>query len=128
VGLLRACQQVDHWNRSRVGAPLRASVNLSSRQLNHRNLCHLIDRALCDSGLPPECLTLELTETGILFDEQAAVASMRELNAMGVRCFIDRPALVFGRRASALNLRPFGHARFRVPGAVCLSASGRMRP
>jgi len=97
--LLQACQQVDHWNRSRAGAPLRASVNLSSRELNHRNLCHMIDRALRDSGLPPECLTLELTETGILFDEQAAVASMRELNAMGVRCFIDD----FGKGYSSLS-------------------------
>jgi diguanylate cyclase (GGDEF)-like protein len=102
--LLGACKQVERWNRSRPGPGLRLAVNLSSRQFNHRNLRQAVTRALDESGLTPASLELELTETGILRDERAAMIALRELSAMGVRTCIDD----FGKGESSLSrLRRF---------------------
>jgi diguanylate cyclase (GGDEF)-like protein len=97
--LLRACGQVQHWNRARRGSPLSVSVNLSSRQFAHRNLSDKVERALRLSGLPPQHLELELTEGGILLDERAALPTIHELHDLGVRLSVDD----FGMGYSSLN-------------------------
>ena len=97
--LRRACEQVQLWNHARVGPPLRVSVNLSSRQFGQHNLVQMVESALRESGLPAQCLELELTESGILLDERAAVPAIRELHDLGVRLSVDD----FGMGYSSLS-------------------------
>ena len=97
--LRTACSQVQSWNRDRLGSPLRVSVNLSSRQFVRRNLVRTVERALRESGLPAQCLELELTESGILLDERAIAPVIAELHDLGVRLSIDD----FGMGYSSLS-------------------------
>ncbi len=60
--LRTACEQVREWHKQGYkGLPI--SVNLSSKQLVDKNIMQMIARILDHSGLPPQCLELELTET-----------------------------------------------------------------
>jgi EAL domain-containing protein (putative c-di-GMP-specific phosphodiesterase class I) len=64
-------------------------VNLSARQLQHPDLAADVAAALAASGLPPELLVLELTETTLLGDPAGAGATLAALRALGVRLALD---------------------------------------
>ena len=83
-----ACLQAAHWQRAGYG-PLRVAVNLSSRQFREPGLADLVRATLDETGLPPSCLELELTESLVMDDVELAIATMRELKAMGVQLAID---------------------------------------
>ncbi|HEU5108022.1 MAG TPA: EAL domain-containing protein, partial [Micromonosporaceae bacterium] len=90
--LWQACRQGGRWNRRAArgpGHPLSVSVNLSTRQLQQPGLPDLISRALDATGLAPESLILELTESRLMQDEETTSARLRELKALGVRVAID---------------------------------------
>lgn len=82
-----ACEQAARW--AAAGAPLRIAVNVSARQLDDPQLVHTVGRALRRSGLHPDSLSLEITETALMRDAEAAAAVLRELKASGVRIAID---------------------------------------
>ena len=86
--------------------PLVMAVNLSAVQFHQSNLTELIKRVLSESGLPPECLELELTEGVAMDNPVAAIAVMEELAGHGVKMSIDD----FGTGYSSLNYLK----RFRV--------------
>jgi EAL domain-containing protein (putative c-di-GMP-specific phosphodiesterase class I) len=66
------------------------SVNVSARQLdNDRELVAHVRTALADSGLNPEALTLEITETALMHDPDQAANRLTALKALGVRLAID---------------------------------------
>ncbi len=69
--LREACRQAAFWQRA--GRPLRTAVNLSARQFRQRGLAQTVSRILAETGLEPGWLDVELTETAIMSDEQAAV-------------------------------------------------------
>jgi diguanylate cyclase (GGDEF)-like protein/PAS domain S-box-containing protein len=97
-----ACRQAAEW-RDR-GRPLAVSVNVSARQLDRDGLVAGLGDALAASGLDPAMLTLEITETALMRDVDAAAARLRELKAVGVRVAIDD----FGTGYSSLGyLRQF---------------------
>jgi len=102
--LRRACDQVQQWNHARPGSPLRVSVNLSSRQFGQRNLVRTVESALRETGLPAQCLELELTESGILLDERAAVPAIRELHDIGVRLSVDDFGMGYSSLSRLCNL------------------------
>ena len=79
--------------------PLTMSVNLSVKQLQHSDIVGDVRDALEDSGLAPETLTLEITETVMMTDTDLAVQRLQELRALGVRLAMDD----FGTGYSSLS-------------------------
>jgi diguanylate cyclase (GGDEF)-like protein len=84
--LRAASRQGALWQQER---PLSISVNLSVRQLLHRDLVSQVRQLLDESGLPPERLTLEVTETALIADLAAASKVLEQLRSLGVRVALD---------------------------------------
>jgi EAL domain-containing protein (putative c-di-GMP-specific phosphodiesterase class I) len=68
---------------------LSISVNLSGRQLQHAGLTDDVVDALRRSGLPPDRLVLEITESVIMQDTEATLHRLQELKQLGIRLAID---------------------------------------
>ncbi|MET0981914.1 MAG: EAL domain-containing protein [Telluria sp.] len=86
--LRSACAQMAAWHAMGYGR-LRVAVNISARQFAMRGLEASVVRALADSGLPPDCLDLELTESQLMLDLEHAVECLRTLKERGVRLSLD---------------------------------------
>jgi len=101
--LRRACAQAREWQRA-GGSPLVISVNFSAAQFRDERIRARVQNALDESGLPPELLEVEITETVAMQDAGQAIATLRSLKRMGVRIAIDD----FGTGYSSLSyLRRF---------------------
>jgi diguanylate cyclase (GGDEF)-like protein/PAS domain S-box-containing protein len=85
--LRSACYQNAAWGR--VARPLRVTVNVSAKQLADPHFVQTVRDALRDSGLRPNLLELELTETSMSVNIGRAATVVRELRALGVRIAID---------------------------------------
>ena len=96
--LREACRQARQWQQDGV-ATIRVSVNLSVKQLRLGNFVSLVRQVLEDTGLPPHLLELELTESQLLDDIDNAIATSRQLRALGVKLAIDD----FGTGYSSLS-------------------------
>jgi len=81
------------------GTPLRMSVNLSLKQIQHSDIVADVRDALEESGLEPERLTLEITESVLMDDTELAVSRLRDLKALGVTLALDD----FGTGYSSLS-------------------------
>jgi len=86
--LRQSCQQLRAWHQAGYSS-LHVSVNLSARQFREPHLASSIADVLAEIGLEPGCLDLELTETCIMQDAEAALQALGQLKAMGVRISID---------------------------------------
>jgi diguanylate cyclase (GGDEF)-like protein len=88
--LEEACRQASAWQDSGF-APVRVAVNLSARQLGRGSLVHAVERALEVSGLDPECLELEITESLLVEDSEVGLRSVELLKRAvdGLRISID---------------------------------------
>jgi diguanylate cyclase (GGDEF)-like protein len=96
--LRSACAQSKRWQR--LGLPaLRLSVNLSLRQFQQNNLVETVSAALLESGLEPEFLELELTESAIMHDAKQAIDILQQLRALGIKISVDD----FGSGYSSLS-------------------------
>jgi predicted signal transduction protein with EAL and GGDEF domain len=88
--LEQACQQAVVWQRELVdGQALVMGVNISGKQLNHESLIPDVRSILSNSGLPPESLILEVTESVLLSDIDVVIARLQELKDLGVSIAID---------------------------------------
>ena len=86
--LEEACRQAQAWRDA--GLPLeRMAVNVSPIQIEHGQVPATVRRALAASGLPPQCLELEVTENVFLGDAEQAGAVFQELSHLGVRLAVD---------------------------------------
>ncbi|MFA7350344.1 MAG: EAL domain-containing protein [Methylotenera sp.] len=94
--LQTACQQGRLWFDA--GTPVRVAVNLSIRQFMHPTLVEDVAEILKQSGLPPELLELELTESMFMESAASNVGKLVQLKALGVSLAIDD----FGSGASSL--------------------------
>jgi diguanylate cyclase (GGDEF)-like protein/PAS domain S-box-containing protein len=94
--LKTACQQGRVWYDA--GTPVRVAVNLSVRQFKHQGLVDDVAEILAESGLPPELLELELTESMFMDSATSDVNKLTQLKALGVSLAIDD----FGTGASSL--------------------------
>lgn len=65
------------------------SVNLSAKQFQHSTIVEDVARILTETGLPPECLTLEITETAVMEDAESNQATLQRFKDLGVRLAID---------------------------------------
>jgi diguanylate cyclase (GGDEF)-like protein/PAS domain S-box-containing protein len=85
-----ACRQILAWHEQRPDQrPLDVSVNLSARQVAHRDLASSVAEILARTGLDPVHLRLEITE-GVLVEESAsAQATLEALSELGVRLVLD---------------------------------------
>jgi diguanylate cyclase (GGDEF)-like protein/PAS domain S-box-containing protein len=86
--LINACRQMRRWLDDGL-APLRLAVNVSARQLRQRDFCEMVAGALAVSGLPPELLEIEITESGVMENPQESIDILQRLCAMGVTLAID---------------------------------------
>ena len=82
--LRRACREAARWP-GRVGV----AVNLSAVQFRDRALPRIVEAALAASGLAPRRLELEITESVPLLDDDANLAVLHGLRALGVRIAMD---------------------------------------
>jgi diguanylate cyclase (GGDEF)-like protein len=103
----RACRQVLEWHEQRPDErPYDISVNLSARQVAHRDLPAIVAEILARSGLDPVHLRLEITES-VLVEESAIVqATLEALSEIGIGLVLDD----FGTGYSSLaylNRYPF---------------------
>jgi diguanylate cyclase (GGDEF)-like protein/PAS domain S-box-containing protein len=108
--LQAACRQNRAWQDAGM-PPLVVSVNVSARQFKENNLIQQVKKALEQSGLNASQLELEVTESLIMQNVEQAVATMRELQAMGVQLSIDD----FGTGYSSLSsLKSFPISRLKL--------------
>jgi diguanylate cyclase (GGDEF)-like protein/PAS domain S-box-containing protein len=88
--LEEACRQAVAWKQEfGVDAPRTMSVNLSARQLQDDGLVADVGAILERTGIRPEHVVLEITESAVMADAEAMTARLHELKALGVRLAID---------------------------------------
>ncbi len=86
--LRTAVRQCGDWQGRGLG-PLRVAVNLSPRQFQQPDLVEAVRGSLLEAGLEPRQLELEVTESSVVSNREAAVATLREIRGVGVRVAID---------------------------------------
>ena len=86
--LREACRQACEWQRAGL-APIRVSVNLSGHQLRQGKLVSLVRQVLEETGLAPQYLELELTESQLLDNVEYVITTFQQLHELGVRLAID---------------------------------------
>jgi diguanylate cyclase (GGDEF)-like protein len=120
-----ACRQLARWNRRHPHRdPLDIAVNVSGRQLNHPGFARTVARVLRETGVPPHCLTLEVTESVLVRDGDHAIGQLDEVKRLGVRIAVDD----FGTGYSALAyLRRFAIDVVKID-RVFMEELGRLTP
>ena len=98
--LLEASRQLARWRRcGLVGRDVPVSVNVSARTLRSPELTDTIEHATAGAGVPPDCLWLELTETGLERDPRGVASVLDDLSRIGVRLCLDD----FGSQSTSLR-------------------------
>jgi EAL domain-containing protein (putative c-di-GMP-specific phosphodiesterase class I) len=101
-----ACVTAKRWP-----ADIKVAVNLSPAQFRNPGLLHVIVAALGAAGLPPHRLELEITETVLLQDNEATLATLYRLRQLGVRVAMDD----FGTGYSSLSyLQSFPFDKIKI--------------
>lgn len=95
--LMEACRQGQEWRER--GLDIVVAVNTSSRQLRHGKILEQVGQALDETGLPPHCLELEITESFLIENPDQTAAILHQLNDLGVRLSLDD----FGTGYSSLS-------------------------
>jgi PAS domain S-box-containing protein/diguanylate cyclase (GGDEF)-like protein len=99
-GLAEASRQLVEWRTLSSTPPdLRMSVNLSAKEFSRPGLLKRVENVLSSSGLSPQNLRLEVTESSLIKDSDAALATMNGLREMGIGLHLDD----FGTGYSSLN-------------------------
>ena len=98
--LRQACVQLAAWRLEHPAlAQLQVSVNLSARQFTDPRLGELVTSSLAESGLPPDALWLEITESVLMDEAASTLDTLRALRRLGVHLAIDD----FGTGYSSLS-------------------------
>ncbi len=93
-----ACERQIAWKKEGL-PPLRVAVNISARQLREKSFISIVDQALKDTGVSPDGLEIEITESMLMSDQEKAVKSLGELHDMGIHIAMDD----FGTGYSSLS-------------------------
>jgi EAL domain-containing protein (putative c-di-GMP-specific phosphodiesterase class I) len=98
--LRQACRQAVTWQANLPGAEqLRVSVNLSPRQFQYASLVGDVQEILVETGIDPGQVILEITESLLMQDTDATIATLEQLRGLGVQLAIDD----FGTGYSSLS-------------------------
>jgi predicted signal transduction protein with EAL and GGDEF domain len=102
----QACREAARWPNH-----IRVAVNVSPVQFAKSNLAEVVTSALAWAGLPAARLELEITESVLLLDSEATLATLHQLRKMGVRISMDD----FGTGYSSLSyLRSFPFDKIKI--------------
>jgi len=98
--LKHACRRLTSWQRiSPAYRNLSLSVNLSARQVAQPDLIETIRAVVAETGIDPHCLKLEITESVVMENPEAATLMFKQVRALGVQLSIDD----FGTGYSSLS-------------------------
>jgi len=100
-----ASAQFREWEKAGL-APMRVSVNVSSREVKHKDFVERIENTLITSGLRPFSLELEITESLLLENAEDVLTTLKALSDRGVRIAIDDFGTGYSSMAYLKNL-PF---------------------
>ena len=95
--LRTACEQLRAWDNGRAAFPV--AVNLSASQFRHERLAEMVEGTIKEFGVDPHRLTLELTESIFMKDQEANISILKRLKDIGVSIAIDD----FGTGYSSLS-------------------------
>jgi diguanylate cyclase (GGDEF)-like protein/PAS domain S-box-containing protein len=95
--LRTACERIRTWRD--LGIELPVAVNLSACQFRQRNLAETIHRILSETGVPPQCLEIEITESDVMENAESAIATLDDLKSQGISISVDD----FGTGYSSLS-------------------------
>jgi EAL domain-containing protein (putative c-di-GMP-specific phosphodiesterase class I) len=108
--LRTACRQARKWQDEGLPA-VPVAVNVSAVQFRQEDFCEVIRRVLHETGLAPQYLELELTESLLLSNADVTLSVLQELNAMGLTLAIDD----FGTGYSSLSyLKQFPVSKLKI--------------
>jgi EAL domain-containing protein (putative c-di-GMP-specific phosphodiesterase class I) len=108
--LKTACLQNIAWQEEGI-SPIRVTVNVSAQQFYRGNIARTVERVLHETGMEPEWLELELTESLTLDDSETTLNIMQKLKRTGVSLSLDD----FGTGWSSLSyLRKFPLDRIKI--------------
>jgi diguanylate cyclase (GGDEF)-like protein len=117
--LRTACAQARLWHEQGV-APLGIAVNVSSIQFRQDGFLQIVKNVLAETGLPPECLELELTESIFLAPDRKMISRLHELRKLGVKLAIDD----FGTGYCSFGyLRRFRFSKLKIDGSFVKTIS-----
>lgn len=117
--LASVCAQCRGWLDAGLDVPPMA-VNLSARQFRREDLVPTIERTLAINRMDPRLLELEITESAVMDDVEAAIATVRRLKALGVRIALDD----FGTGYSSLShLKRFPIDRLKIDTSFVLDVT-----
>src|SRR5689334_17068995 len=102
--LNEACRQIAAWRKN--GADIDVAVNVSARQLIQPDIVDVVRGALERSGLPAEALCLEITESAIMRDPEAALATLTLVKELGVKVALDDFGVGFSSLAQLKEMLP----------------------
>jgi diguanylate cyclase (GGDEF)-like protein len=98
--LKNACQQMVQWqNQFPLNKNLMMSVNLSGKHFAQANLVEQVQKILRETNLSPACLKLEITESAVMENAEAAIRMLKQLRELGIQISIDD----FGTGYSSLS-------------------------
>ena len=100
--LFQACRQLADWRKRfhrEKGRDFGVSVNISARQFETAELVNQVRCILAETGLPAQCLSLEITESLLLENPESAIRQLNELRSIGIGLKIDD----FGTGFSSLS-------------------------
>ena len=87
--IAEACQQARSWHVADPASPPCVSVHLSARQFRHPGLAGDVAAILRETGLPAHRLTMEITESMLMAQEETTLRSLTALKQLGVKLAID---------------------------------------
>jgi diguanylate cyclase (GGDEF)-like protein len=101
--LRKACEQNRHWHEQGF-APIRIAVNISARQFHDQDLSQTVIRILDESGLSPNYLELEVTESSVMQNAEFAAGVLTRWKNLGINISIDDFGTGFSSLASLKRL------------------------
>ena len=112
LALREVCRQVRQWqDEFPLDPPLYASVNVSGKLFAHNDIVKRVEAVLGETGLPPQSLRLEVTESVLMDHADAALKALAELRELGVEFSIDD----FGTGFSSLTyLQRFSYDTLKI--------------
>jgi diguanylate cyclase (GGDEF)-like protein/PAS domain S-box-containing protein len=105
-----ACRKAGEWHIL-LGKPLPIAVNVSTRQFRHSDFVSTVATVLKNTGLDPQCLELEITESSLVHDTRHFIKTLHDLKALGIKLAMDD----FGTGYSSMAyLKDFPFDRLKI--------------